>query len=87
MKMSPEIFTAVCAGVTLLIYFTVTIIGGVVALFKKIDRSRTETIAYIDAKHKENNERYEALNVLVLRHDLLLNPEFLPMQNGKHHAR
>lgn len=84
MQMTPEIFTAVCAGVTLLIYFTASIIGMVVAIFRKIDKSREATIAYVDTKHAENNLRYEAMNTLVVQHECILNPEF-PRPNGRHY--
>lgn len=75
---------AICAGVTLLIYFTASIIGAVVFLYNKIDESKKEILKDVSEKHKENDQRYNALSTLVTRHDILLNPEFT---NGKAHVR
>jgi hypothetical protein len=71
-----EIVTAGCAVATLFIYFTATLIGAVIALFRKMDKVKEDILTDVKVKHAENNQRYEALNTLVVRHELLLNPEF-----------
>lgn len=82
MRMTPEIFTAICAGVTLIIYFTATIIGATISIFRKIEAVKTTILLDVAAKHKENDLRYQALNALVIRHDTILDPEF----NGHFHG-
>ncbi len=65
MSLTPELFTAICAGVTLLIYFTGSIIGAVVFIFRKIDRLRDQILTDVDAKHSENNKRIGALENVI----------------------
>lgn len=79
---APEIITALCAVATLVIYFTASLIGAVVALYRKLDATRDDILKDVQEKHEANRVRYDALNVLVMRHDLVLNPEF--SDNGRH---
>jgi hypothetical protein len=74
--MTSELFIAICAGVTLLIYFTASMVGLCVAVFRKIDTIKTEILADVNEKHKENRNRVDALQTLVIRHDTILAPEF-----------
>ena len=76
MKWTPDLFTAIFAGVTLLIYFTGSVIASVIFIFKKIDATREAILLDVSVKHNENDVRYEALNKLVIRHETLLDPEF-----------
>jgi hypothetical protein len=74
--MNPEWIVAICAGVTLLILWTSTVIGGAVWLMKQLRDLKTEILADFDEKHKDNSETVMALEKLVMRHDLILEPEF-----------
>lgn len=85
MKMTPEIFTAICAGVTLLIYFTSVVIGAVVAVFRKIDKTKDVILLDVTTKHEQNRMRYDAMQTMLIRHDTWINPEY--NGSGKHHAR
>lgn len=83
--MNPEWIVAICAGVTLLILWSVTIIGCAVWLMDKMKTLKEEIIADFDTKHAANQMRYDALAVLVTRHETVLNPEFNGA--GKHVSR
>jgi hypothetical protein len=72
----PQWIVAICAGVTLLILWTTTVIGGAVWLMGKLKELKEEILADFDAKHTANVETVEAVKALVMRHDILLNPEF-----------
>jgi hypothetical protein len=64
------------AGVSLLIVYTVTILGGATWLNNKFQAMKNEIIADFNAKHASNAETVKALEVLVIRHDTMLNPEW-----------
>jgi len=76
MWLTPEWVLAICAGVTLLIFWTATIIGGAIWLMSKLKELKDEILADFNAKHEANAETVKALHVLVMRHDVLLDPEF-----------
>lgn len=69
-------FEAICAGVTLLILWSVTVIGGTVWLSNRLTELKDEIIQDFDKKHAANQTRYDALNTIVIRHDTILNPEW-----------
>lgn len=64
--MTPE---QAMAGATLLILWTSSILG----LAAWISKQFTLLRADFDAKHKENSLRYDRINMLVIRHETLLN--------------
>lgn len=70
--MNPEWIIAICAGVTLLILWTSTVIG----VMLKLNGIRDAIIKDFNEKHDANKERYDALAVLVTRHETILEPEF-----------
>lgn len=74
--MNPEWIVAICAGVTLLILWTSTVIGGAIWLMKQFKALKEEILKDLDDKHKTNALTIQALETLVMRHDLILEPEF-----------
>lgn len=74
--MTPEMITAICAVVTLVIYFTGTIAGAVIFLWKKIDGVKAELLADVKTKHDENRMRVDAMQTLIIKHDTILSPEW-----------
>lgn len=74
--MTPEWIVAICAGVTLLILWTTTVIGGVVWLNGQFKSVKKEILDDFNAKHGDNERTVKAMEALVMRHDLLLEPEF-----------
>lgn len=76
MTLSPEWILAICAGVGLLITWTSTVIGAAIWLMSKLKEMKEEILTDFDTKHKENNLKVEALQVLVTRHETILEPEF-----------
>jgi hypothetical protein len=76
MKMDPQWIIAICAGVTLLILWSTTIIGAAVWLMSKLKEMKEEILEDFDKKHKENKEKVDALDALVTRHEIILEPEF-----------
>lgn len=74
--MNPEWIVAICAGVTLLILWTSTVIGGAVWLMRQFAKLEARILGDFDKKHKDNAETVNALEQLVMRHDLILEPEF-----------
>lgn len=80
--MNPEWIVAICAGVTLLIYWTLTVAGAVIWINKQLKALKGEILADLNTKHASNETTVKALEALVMRHDLLLNPEF--NGSGKH---
>lgn len=76
MTLSPEWILAICAGVGLLITWTSTVIGAAIWLMSKLKEMKEEILQDFDTKHKENNLKVEALQVLVTRHETILEPEF-----------
>jgi hypothetical protein len=87
MWQTPEFYVAVFAGITLIIYFTTVIVGAAISIFRKIDKMKSEILTDVNVKHRENDARYQALNALVIRHDVQLNPEFNGNLGAKHHGR
>ena len=84
MWLTPEWVLAICAGVTLLILWTGTVIGAAVWLMSKLNDLKDEILADFNAKHQANEIRVKALDELVMRHDIILNPEFNGSMGGKH---
>lgn len=74
--MNPEWIVAICAGVTLLILWTSTVIGGAIWLMRQFKTLKEELLADFGAKHDANAATVKALEALVIRHDLILEPEF-----------
>lgn len=74
--MSPEWIIAICAGVTLLILWTTTVIGGAVWLMRQFKALKEEILRDFSTKHDANATTVKALEALVIRHDLILEPEF-----------
>lgn len=74
--MSPEWIIAICAGITLLILWTTTVIGGAVWLMRQFKALKEEILRDFSAKHDANATTVKALEALVIRHDLILEPEF-----------
>lgn len=74
--MTPEWIIAICAGVTLLILWTSTVIGAAIWLMGKLKELKDEILDDFNAKHSANDETVKALEALVIRHDLILDPEF-----------
>ncbi len=61
----------------LVILWTVTVIGFASWFQGKLEKLKTEIITDFNAKHRDNELMMKALEKLVVRHDLLLDPEFL----------
>jgi hypothetical protein len=76
MKMDPQWIIAVCAAAGLLITWTGSIAGGVFWLMHRLDSIKLEILSELNAKHEANQTRYDALAMLVTRHDTILDPEF-----------
>lgn len=70
--MNPEWIVAICAGVTVLILWTSTVVGVVF----KLNGIRDSIIKDFNEKHDANKDRYDALAILVTRHATILDPEF-----------
>jgi hypothetical protein len=71
---------AVCAVVTLLILMGSTVVGCAIWIMREFNRVKDEILADFNRKHEANLTTVRALEVLVARHDILLNPEF----GGRH---
>lgn len=74
--MTPEWILAICAGVTLLVLWTTTVIGGAIWLMRQFKALKEEILRDFEAKHATNTTTVKALEALVIRHDLILEPEF-----------
>ena len=74
--MNPEWIVAICAGVTLLILWTTTVIGGAVWLMRQLKDLKAEILGDFSATHKDTEAVIQAMEQLVMRHDLILEPEF-----------
>lgn len=83
--MNPEWIVAGCALATLLILWTGTTVGVIVWLNKQFKSVKKEILEDFNMKHNANAITVEALQALVMRHDILLNPEF--NGTGKHSSR
>jgi len=75
-QIEPTWILAICAGVTLLILWTSTVIGAALWVVGKINKVKTEILKDFEVKHSENRVRVDALQELVIRHDTILDPEF-----------
>lgn len=76
MRMDPQWIVAICAGVTLLILWTSTIVGAAIWLMGKLNLIKAEILKDFQSKHDENTRRVNAMEALVMRHDIILEPEF-----------
>lgn len=85
MNITAGVFEAVFAGVSLLIYFTATMIGGVVFILGRIEKAKNEILTDVKSRHEENRLRVDILQQLVIRHDAWLNPEY--DGPGNHYSR
>lgn len=85
--MSPEWIIAICAGVTLLILWTSTVIGAAIWLMKQLKDLKEEILKDFNRKHEDNATTVKALEVLVMRHDLILEPEFNGSGRSQYIAR
>ena len=85
MNLDPQWIIAGCAVITLLILWSGTIIGAALWLMRKLNELEARLVANLDAKHEENNKKVAAMEALVMRHDLILDPEF--NGSGKSRAR
>lgn len=74
--MNPEWIVAISAGFTLLILWTTTVIGGAVWLMRQFKGLKDEILGDFEKKHTANEATVKALEALVIRHDLILEPEF-----------
>lgn len=84
----PGLLQAIFAGVTLLILWSTTIVGAVSWISKRISEAKKEILLDFNAKHDANAQTVKALEVLVIRHDTMLNAEFgAPQRNGRSHLR
>lgn len=79
--MTAETWSAIIAGATFMVFWTASILGLAAWISKQFRFLRED----FDTKHRENSVRYEALNVLVIRHETMLHPEF--NGGGPFHAR
>lgn len=85
MWLTPEWVLAICAGVTLLILWTGTVIGAVLWLTSKLENMKAVILADLNDKHESNSQTVKALEVLVMRHDVILNPEFNGSSGAQRH--
>lgn len=83
--MTSEAWTAVIAGATFMVFWTATVLGLAAWISTKLENLRDGLIANFDAKHSANQQRYDAVNALVIRHETILNPEFNAHFNGRRH--
>ena len=74
--MTPGLFQAIFAGVTLLILWSTTLAGAVVWIVNRIGKAKEEIMADFNTKHEANLQTVKALETLVIRHDVMLNSEF-----------
>lgn len=73
---------AACSVVTLLILMGSTVVGCAIWIMREFNRVKDEILRDFNLKHEANRQTVQALEVLVARHDILLNPEF----TGRHRA-
>jgi hypothetical protein len=85
--MDPQWIIAGAAAATLLITWTSTIAGATVWLMRRLEAIKVEILADFKTKHEENSQKVEAMRELVMRHDIILDPEFngsgKPAQRGR----
>lgn len=87
MQLNPEWFVAICAGVTLLILWTSTVIGGAVWLMRQFKALKEEILADFDTKHNANETTVKAMEELLIRHDVILQPEFNGSGRSRYHSQ
>jgi len=76
----------IISGAGLFILYTVTVLGGAAWLNTQFKNMKLEIIADFTKKHDENAVTVKALEKLVIRHDIMLNPEFSEvLKNGRAH--
>ncbi len=76
-----ENMSGLAAVVSLFIVWTVTVIGFATWLQVQFKNVKTEIITDFNKKHEANETMMKAMEKLVMRHDLLLDPEFLEQAN------
>ncbi len=81
--MDPNLLQAIFAGVTLLILWSGTVLGAGIWIMNQMRRMKEEILTDFNSKHASNAQTVKALEVLVIRHDVLLNPEFGARGNGR----
>jgi hypothetical protein len=74
--MSAEWFAAICAGVTLVILWTSTIIGGGMWLAGKFSKLKDDVLKVFAEHEKEDTRRFERINEMLMHEDLKREPEF-----------
>lgn len=85
--MSPSWIAAICAAITLLILWTSTVIGGAVWLMRQFKALKEEILSDFEVKHSANATTVKALEALVMRHDIILEPEFNGSGRSQYHGR
>lgn len=76
----------ILSGAGLFILYTVTVLGGAAWLNTQFKNLKTEIITDFTKKHDENAVTVKALEKLVMRHDIILDPEFSEFRkNGRAH--
>ncbi|WP_407155161.1 hypothetical protein [Bradyrhizobium sp. STM 3557] len=72
---------------TLLILIMGTVVGATLWIIRQIRDMKKEILADFDQKHSDNAATIKALEQLVLRHDLILEPEFNGSGRSQYTAR
>jgi hypothetical protein len=72
----PQWLSAIFAGGGLLILWTSTVIGAAIWLMRQFKALKEEILEDFEKKHQANEINVKALEALVIRHDLILEPEF-----------
>ena len=81
--MDPSLLQAIFAGVTLLILWSGTVLGAGIWIMSQMKTMETKILKELDVKHESNSQTVRALETLVIRHDVMLNPEFGVRVNGR----
>lgn len=76
-------YEAIFAGITLLILWSSTVLGAGIWLMNRMNQLRDDILKDFNLKHEANAQTVKALEVLVIRHDVMLNPEFGARGNGR----
>lgn len=85
--MTAEWVLAICAAVTLLFLWTASAVSVVVWLTRELTAFKNVILSDFNEKHKANEQSVKALEALVMRHEIYLNPEFNgagSKQSGRH---
>lgn len=72
-----ENMSLVVSIIGLVILWTVTVVGFANWFQSKLNGMKNEILTDFNAKHHQNDLTMKAMEKLVMRHDLLLDPEFL----------